>query len=173
MKYKVWSFIWRTDTYNFVTGWSRWTKSVLTWTGQEMKGWGRLNFCWLRTHFSLFQSQFLLGIESMTSTINAAGTGAQATEWDEIDSLGNDKQKAAWKYCSHIISAKIEKVRAHIQKCPKRKAHYCKKENFLFLLKRGIPCSSVGAVISRMRDEKHEAFASCGNELSESSLWSN
>ena len=52
----------------------------------------------------------------------------KAAEWNEGDILENEKQNAACKYCNQIISAKIERVRTHIQKCPKRRDHYRGKE---------------------------------------------
>ena len=53
------------------------------------------------------------------------GSGRKkAAEWNEVDILDNLKRKAACKYCNQIISPKIERVRTHIQKCPKRRDHY-------------------------------------------------
>ena len=47
----------------------------------------------------------------------------KAPEWGEVDISENDMQNAACIYCNQIISAKIDRVRNHIQKYPKRKAH--------------------------------------------------
>lgn len=60
----------------------------------------------------------------------------KAAEWNEVDILENEKQKAACKYCSQIISAKIERVRTHIQKCPKRRDHYREKAGALLKIVR-------------------------------------
>ena len=59
----------------------------------------------------------------------AADSGRKkAAEWNEVNIFENKKQKAACKYCNQIISAKIERVRTLIQKCPKRRDHYRGKE---------------------------------------------
>ena len=42
-------------------------------------------------------------------------------EWTEMDKLENDKSKAICKHCDYIVSAKIERVLAHLKKCNKRK----------------------------------------------------
>lgn len=48
----------------------------------------------------------------------------KAAEWNQVDILENEKEKVACKYFSQIISAKIERVRTPIQKCPKRQVSY-------------------------------------------------
>ena len=58
----------------------------------------------------------------------------KAPEWDEVDIVENDKQKAACKYCNQIISAKIERVRTHIQKCSKRRDHFRGKAGELLII---------------------------------------
>ena len=58
----------------------------------------------------------------------------KAPEWDEVDIVENDKQKAACKACNQIINAKIERVRTHIRKCSKRRDHFRGKAGELLII---------------------------------------
>lgn len=58
------------------------------------------------------------------------GSGRQkCSEWNEVDKLENDQSKVSCKHCSTLISAKVERVRAHLQKCHKKGRQSAKKPN--------------------------------------------
>lgn len=81
----------------------------------------------------------------------------KAAEWSEVDILDNEKQKAACKYCNQIISAKIERVRTHIQKCPKRRDHHRGKAGELLRIVRILFCLR-GGLPSRRKIHQLETF---------------
>ena len=142
--------------YKFKTGWSarldKGTKAQSLFcmthscTVQELgeAAEAGLSQYWLYA-WCLCQSQFFHGSKRITVTLHdsnkvkmLAGSGRQkGGEWEEVDILENDKSKAACKYCIQIISAKIERVRTHNQKCLKRKDHYKEKTGQLLRERRG------------------------------------
>ena len=46
------------------------------------------------------------------------GSGRKgAAEWADIEEIESDKLKVMCRYCTALISKKIERVRAHLRKC--------------------------------------------------------
>jgi len=45
------------------------------------------------------------------------GGRCRAQEWQEVNEVVNDANKVSCKYCKHIISAKIERIKNHLKKC--------------------------------------------------------